>query len=90
MLRAYDGTKGDELWNGKLPADAHSTSTGYRHHGMDYIVVTVGGNLPQAIGRGDHVIAFRLTKEIDTSGRRRERLRLVQVTLLVEQESINA
>ena len=90
MLRAYDGTKGDELWNWKLPADVHSISMGYRHHGKNYVIVTVGGNLGQGIGRGDHVIAFRLTKEIVTSGRRTERLRLVHVTLLVEHESINA
>lgn len=59
-LRAYDGSQGSELWNWELPAGAHSTPMGYRHDGMDYVVVTAGGDLTSGIGRGDHVIAFRL------------------------------
>ena len=59
-LRAYDGTGGNELWTRELPAGAHSTPMGYRHRGMDYVVVTAGGDLTSGEGRGDHVIAFRL------------------------------
>ena len=60
MLRAYDGSQGNEIWNWELPAGAHSTPMGYRHDDMDYVVVTAGGDLTSGIGRGDHVIAFRL------------------------------
>ena len=60
MLRAYDGAGGAELWTVELPAGAHSTPMSYRHAGMDYVVVTAGGDLTSGEGRGDHVIAFRL------------------------------
>jgi len=62
-LRAYDGTGGDELWTGALPAGAHATPMGYRHGDMDYVVVTAGGDLTDGRGRGDHVIAFRLASD---------------------------
>ena len=62
-LRAYDGTGGNELWTRELPAGAHSTPMGYRHGGMDYVVVTTGGDLTEGEGRGDHVIAFRLDSD---------------------------
>lgn len=60
MIRAYDGSQGNEIWNWELPSGAHSTPMGYRHDDMDYVVVTAGGDLTSGIGRGDHVIAFRL------------------------------
>ena len=60
MLRAYNGGQGNEIWNWELPAGAHSTPMGYRLDGKDYVVVTAGGDLTNGIGRGDHVIAFRL------------------------------
>ena len=62
-LRAYDGAGGNELWTRELPAGAHSTPMGYRHDGMDYVVVTAGGSLAAGSGRGDHVIAFRLASD---------------------------
>ena len=36
---------------------------GYRHDGMDYIVVAAGGGLTEGGGRGDQVVAFRLGAE---------------------------
>ena len=62
-LRAYDGIGGNELWTGALPAGAHSTPMGYRHRGMDYVVITAGGHLVEGEGRGDYVVAFRLATE---------------------------
>ena len=62
-LRAYDGAGGNELWSRELPAGAHSTPMGYRRGGMDYVVVTAGGDLTSGRGRGDYVIAFRLPKD---------------------------
>ena len=70
MLRAYDGTGGDELWARKLPAGAHSTPMGYRHDGMDYVVVTAGADLASGRGRGDHVIAFRLASDPPSDARK--------------------
>ena len=60
-FRAYDGADGGELWSVVLPAGAHSTPMGYRHDGMDYVVITAGEGLTQGRGRGDFVVAFRLT-----------------------------
>lgn len=60
MLRAYDGGQGHEIWNWQLPAGAHSTPMGYRQDGEDFVVITAGGDLTEGVGRGDHVIAFRL------------------------------
>ena len=62
-LRAYDGAGGDELWTGTLPANVHSTPMGYRHGGVDYVVVTAGGYLTAGEGRGDYVIAFSLAAD---------------------------
>ena len=59
-LRGYDGSDGSELWTRGLPASTHSTPMGFRHAGADYVVVTAGGELSRAEGRGDHVIAFRV------------------------------
>ena len=64
-LRAYDGSAGDELWTGALPAGAHSTPMGYRHGGMDYVVITAGGRLIEGEGQGDYVVAFRLDNATD-------------------------
>ena len=58
-LRGYSGADGSELWTRELPAGAHATPMGYRHGGMDYVVVAAGDGLAGG-GRGDHVIAFRL------------------------------
>ena len=60
MLVAYDGSDGERLWSALLPAEPHSTPMGYRHVGIDYVVVTLGGNLADGEGRGDHVVAYRL------------------------------
>lgn len=60
-FRAYDGADGSELWSVVLPAGAHSTPMGYRHDGADYVVITAGEGLTQGRGRGDFVVAFRLT-----------------------------
>ena len=54
---------GNELWAGALPAGAHATPMGYRHGGMDYVVVTAGGDLTAGEGRGDYVVAFRLAAD---------------------------
>ena len=62
-LRAFDGQAGDELWTHRLPANAQSTPMGYRRGGIDYVVVTAGGNLAEGRGRGDYVIGFRLDAE---------------------------
>ena len=70
MLRAYDGTGGDELWARELPAGAHSTPMGYRHDGMDYVVVTAGADLASGRGRGDHMIAFRLSSDTPSDARK--------------------
>ena len=70
MLRAYDGTGGDQLWARELPAGAHSTPMGYRHDGMDYVVVTAGADLASGRGRGDHVIAFRLASDTPSDARK--------------------
>ena len=56
-FRAYDGADGSELWSVVLPAGAHSTPMGYRHDGMDYVVITAGEGLTQGRGRGDFVVA---------------------------------
>ena len=64
-LRAYDGIAGNELWTGALPAGAHSTPMGYRHGGMDYVVITAGGRLIEGEGQGDYVVAFRLDEVND-------------------------
>ena len=63
MLRGYSGADGSELWTRELPAGAHATPMGYRHDGMDYIVVAAGGGLTEGGGRGDHLIAFRMAAE---------------------------
>ena len=74
MLHAHHGATGEVLWSRALPANSHATPMGFRHEGMDYIVVTAGGSLaksPQrgsarghpsqtSRGRGDFVVAYRL------------------------------
>ncbi|MXW55057.1 MAG: pyrroloquinoline quinone-dependent dehydrogenase [Gammaproteobacteria bacterium] len=60
MLRAYDGGQGNEIWNWQLPAGVHATPMAYQLDGMDYVVITAGGDLTNGTGRGDHVVAFRL------------------------------
>ncbi|MYD71572.1 MAG: PQQ-binding-like beta-propeller repeat protein [Acidobacteria bacterium] len=60
MLRGYSGADGSELWARELPAGAHATPMGYRHGGMDYVVVAAGDGLAGGGGRGAHVIAFRM------------------------------
>ena len=62
-LRAFDGAGGNEIWTRDLPAGAHSTPMGYRHGGMDYVVVTAGGDLTAGEGRGDYLIAYRLASD---------------------------
>ena len=62
-LRGYSGTDGSELWTRELPAGAHATPMGYRHGGMDYVVVAAGGELTAGGGRGDHVVAFRMAAD---------------------------
>lgn len=59
-LRAHDGATGEVLWSRRLPAAAHATPMGFRHAGMDYIVVTAGGDVTNGQGRGDHVVAYRI------------------------------
>lgn len=60
MLRAYEGTTGQLLWQTALPAGAHATPISYRFEGEDYVVVTAGDKLATGKGRGDFVIAYKL------------------------------
>ena len=60
MLHAHHGATGEVLWSRALPANSHATPMGFRHEGMDYIVVTAGGGLASGRGGGDHVVAYRL------------------------------
>lgn len=60
LLRGYDASDGREVWTQLLPASVHATPMGYRHDGMDYIVVAAGCGLTEGGGRGDQLVAFRL------------------------------
>ncbi|MCY4094500.1 MAG: pyrroloquinoline quinone-dependent dehydrogenase [Gammaproteobacteria bacterium] len=62
-LYAFDGKNGAEIWSSLLPAGAHATPMGYRYEGADYVVVTAGGSLTEGEGRGDYVVAYRLSLE---------------------------
>ncbi len=65
MLRAFDGARGVEVWSHELPAGAHSTPMAYRADGMDFVVITAGGDLSEGDGRGDFVLAFRVDGSSD-------------------------
>lgn len=60
-LRAYDVTKGDLLWEGRLPTGGQSTPMTYiGEDGRQYIVTTAGGARYNPKDWGDYIVAFAL------------------------------
>jgi len=59
-LRAFDGSSGQELWRGRLPAGGQATPMTYVWKGRQYVVIAAGGHSKSDTRRGDQVIAFAL------------------------------
>ncbi len=55
VIRAFDKTTGEELWEQKLGAVPHGTPMTYMHEGKQYLVLAVGGQTEPA-----SLVAFRL------------------------------
>lgn len=63
-LRAFDLETGDEIWRGRLPANAQATPMTYllAETGKQYVVIAAGGHSRIGYGSGDYVIAFALPR----------------------------
>lgn len=64
-LRAYNLMSGEELWKGRLPANAQATPMTYFDEATDqqYVVVAAGGHAKLGYPSADFVIAFALPKQ---------------------------
>jgi quinoprotein glucose dehydrogenase len=58
LLRAYDKTTGEEVWQGQLPVPAQSTPMSYMLGGKQFVVIDAGGHGGLGTPLGDSVIAF--------------------------------
>jgi quinoprotein glucose dehydrogenase len=65
LLRAFDATTGDELWQGALPAPAQATPMTYQLDGRQYVVIAAGGHGSAGITQSDAVVAFALSDSED-------------------------
>ena len=65
LLRAFDATTGDELWQGALPAPAQATPMTYQLDGRQYVVIAAGGHGSAGIPQSDAVVAFALPDNND-------------------------
>lgn len=62
-VRAYDMHDGHVLWSAELPAQPHATPMSYELDGAQYIVIAAGGDRADGKGRGDYLVAFRVTED---------------------------
>lgn len=65
VIRAYDVTNGEELWQGRLPAGPQATPMSYAVHRDDgsmrqFVVIAAGGHARGGTTLGDHLVAFSL------------------------------
>lgn len=62
VLRAFDATTGEELWQGDLPTAGNALPMTYqlKPGGKQYVVIAAGGHWSGGSPPGDHVIAFAL------------------------------
>jgi quinoprotein glucose dehydrogenase len=61
-IRAYDMHDGRVLWSAELPAQPHATPMSYELDGAQYVLITAGGDRADGKGRGDYLVAFRLSQ----------------------------
>lgn len=64
-LRAFDLNKGEELWQGRLPASPQATPMSYQVETTDgesrqFVVIAAGGHSRMGSTLGDYLIAFAL------------------------------
>ena len=60
-IRAFDLETGNEIWQGRLPANGNATPMTYRINGKQYLVIAAGGH--RAVSEealGDTLVAFAL------------------------------
>jgi quinoprotein glucose dehydrogenase len=65
LLRAFNATTGEELWQGALPAPAQATPMTYQLDGRQYVVIAAGGHGSAGITQSDAVVAFALPESKD-------------------------
>ena len=66
VIRAYDVTSGEELWQSRLPASPQATPMSYAVHRDDgslkqFVVIAAGGHGSADTTLGDHLVAFALS-----------------------------
>lgn len=60
ILRAFDISNGEILWQTVLPAGGQATPMSYEWNGKQYVVIAAGGHGKLGTKLGDHVVAFSL------------------------------
>ncbi len=60
ILRAFDITNGEILWQTVLPAGGQATPMTYEWNGKQYVVIAAGGHGKLGTKLGDYVVAFSL------------------------------
>jgi quinoprotein glucose dehydrogenase len=66
VLRAFDASTGEELWQGDLPTAGNALPMTYQLSpgGKQYVVIAAGGHWSGGSPPGDHIIAFALPDEL--------------------------
>ena len=64
-FRAFDTLTGEKLWEVVLPAGGQATPMTYAIDNVQYLVIVAGGHPYYGTTQGDHVIAYRLPRDIN-------------------------
>jgi quinoprotein glucose dehydrogenase len=60
MIRAFNTSTGEMLWQAMLPAGGQATPMTYELNGRQYVVIAAGGHGKLGTKLGDYVVAFEL------------------------------
>ena len=64
LIRAFDVSSGEVVWDYTLPVDATATPMTYTYRGRQYVLINAGGHHMFGREKGDYLFAFALPEKM--------------------------